>query len=62
MNYRQIEKLLRNNGWVRVRSKGSHRHFRHPSKQGTITVPYHGGGARISPGTVLSILKQAGLR
>ncbi|MGP9679119.1 type II toxin-antitoxin system HicA family toxin [Halomonas sp. AOP27-A1-41] len=27
-------------GWELVRIKGSHHHFRHPTKPGTVTVPH----------------------
>jgi len=33
-----IRRLLAD-GWVHVRTTGSHRHFRHPTKPGTVTVP-----------------------
>ncbi|HTD38025.1 MAG TPA: type II toxin-antitoxin system HicA family toxin [Candidatus Limnocylindrales bacterium] len=62
MNYRQIEMMLRNDGWVWFRTRGSHRHFRHPVKPGIVTVPYHGGSADLSRPLVRSILRQAGLR
>jgi predicted RNA binding protein YcfA (HicA-like mRNA interferase family) len=62
MNYRQIEMILRNDGWVWVRSKGSHRLFRHPVKPGMVTVPYHGRSYEIPLGTIRMILRQAGLR
>ena len=47
-------------GWYFVSQKGSHRQFKHPTKSGRVTIP----GALnndLSPGTVKSILKQAGL-
>ncbi|HYW54940.1 MAG TPA: type II toxin-antitoxin system HicA family toxin [Dongiaceae bacterium] len=62
MNYRQIEMLLRDNGWVYVRATGSHRHFRHPDRIGTVTVPYHGSAKDLPARLVSSILRQAGLR
>ena len=31
--------LLQKNGWKEVRSKGSHRHFKHPQQPSLITVP-----------------------
>ncbi|MGH4001630.1 MAG: type II toxin-antitoxin system HicA family toxin [Pseudonocardiaceae bacterium] len=31
-------KLLEADGWYLVRVRGSHRHYRHPTKPGTATV------------------------
>jgi predicted RNA binding protein YcfA (HicA-like mRNA interferase family) len=31
-------KLLEDDGWYLVRFRGSHRHYRHPTKPGTATV------------------------
>lgn len=44
-----------------VTQKGSHRQFKHPTKPGRVTI---GGnpGDDIAPGTLNSILKQAGLK
>uniref|UniRef100_Q01U72 YcfA family protein n=1 Tax=Solibacter usitatus (strain Ellin6076) TaxID=234267 RepID=Q01U72_SOLUE len=42
-------------------SKGSHRQNNHPVKLGRVTVPGH-PGHDIAPGTLQSVLKQAGLR
>lgn len=57
---KEIIALIENAGWYMVRHKGSHRHFRHPTRPGTVTVP-----GKLSddlpPGTAKSILKQAGL-
>ena len=53
--------LIENNGWVLVRQKGSHKHFRHSEKTGTVTIPYSGNDD-VPPGTANSILKQAGLK
>lgn len=59
MRAREIEKMLIADGWYAVAQKGSHRQFRHPSKPGKITIPFHGGD--IDKGTERSILRQAGL-
>ena len=32
--------MLRQDGWVHVATKGSHRQFRHPTKPGRVTVPH----------------------
>ena len=60
MNSREIIKLLEKDGWVHVRTTGSHWHFRHDEKLGTVTVPHP--KKDIPLGTLKSIMKQAGLK
>lgn len=62
MNYKKIIKLIEKDGWVHVRTTGSHKHYRHPIKKGTVTVAGHRKTDEIPIGTEKSILKQAGLR
>jgi predicted RNA binding protein YcfA (HicA-like mRNA interferase family) len=52
---------LEADGWLQVRQKGSHRQFRHASKPGTATVAGK-PSVELPPGTLASILKQAGLK
>jgi len=52
---------LEADGWVQVRQKGSHRQFHHPTKPGTVTVAGK-PSVEVPPGTLSSILKQAGLK
>lgn len=53
--------LLEADGWYLVRMRGSHRHFHHPVKPGTVTVA--GKPSLVVPlGTLASVLRQAGLR
>ena len=54
-------KRLKKDGWSQIRQTGSHRHFGHPTKQGTVTVPGHLGDD-LTPGTESSIKKQGGLK
>jgi predicted RNA binding protein YcfA (HicA-like mRNA interferase family) len=61
MKVRDLLKLLTQDGWVVVRVSGSHRQLRHATKQGTVTVAGH-EGTDVKPGTLNSVLKQAGLR
>jgi predicted RNA binding protein YcfA (HicA-like mRNA interferase family) len=58
---RDVIKLLRDEGWVEVRRKGSHRQFQNERRPGTVTVA-GAGGEDIPRGTLNNILKQAGLR
>jgi len=63
MTYRQLVKMIEADGWYIERTVGSHMQFRHSSKPGTVTVPGGGKlGKHVPPGTLQSVLKQAGLR
>ena len=35
---KEVIKMLERDGWVNVRTRGSHRQFKHPTKSGTVTV------------------------
>jgi predicted RNA binding protein YcfA (HicA-like mRNA interferase family) len=48
-------------GGKEMRSKGSHRHFRHPEQPYLITVPGN-GGRELAPGTLNAMLKKADLK
>jgi len=58
---REAIKLIERDGWYPVTTKGSHRHFKHPTKPGRVTVAGH-PSHDLAPGTYNSILKQAGLK
>jgi len=63
MKYREVVKMIEADGWVLERVAGSHQQYRHPTKPGTVTVPAGGKLSReVPPGTLNSILKQAGLK
>ena len=57
----EIIRILKDDGWFKVDQKGSHLQLKHPTKQGKVTIPVH-GNKDIPPGTLNSILKQAGLK
>jgi predicted RNA binding protein YcfA (HicA-like mRNA interferase family) len=61
MKVREVLRLLQEDGWYRVRTRGSHRQFKHPSKPGRVTVPGKPND-NLASGTLNSILKQAGLK
>ena len=61
MKVSEVLKILVDDGWTLVRTRGSHRPFRHASKVGTVTVAGK-PSLDLAPGTLNSILKQAGLR
>ena len=58
---RDLTRMIEKDGWYHARTKGAHRQFRHPTKPGIVTVSGKLGGD-IPPGTLGSILKQAGLK
>ena len=53
--------MLEDDGWVHVRTKGSHRQYKHPVKRGVVKNPGKPGDD-LAPGTLNSVLKQAGLK
>jgi predicted RNA binding protein YcfA (HicA-like mRNA interferase family) len=59
MNSADIIRAMKKDGWVLVRTKGSHHHFKHPTKPGLVTVPHPKKDVPV--GTVRSIEKQAGI-
>jgi len=61
MKVREVIRLLEKNGWKEMRSRGSHRHFKHPYQRYVITVPGT-EGKELAPGTLNAILKKAGLK
>jgi predicted RNA binding protein YcfA (HicA-like mRNA interferase family) len=56
-----VLRRLKEDGWFLVATRGSHRQFKHPSKAGRVTVPGK-PSHDLAPGTLNSILKQAGLK
>ena len=58
---RDAMRLVERDGWALIRTRGSHRQYRHPDKPGTVTI-----AGKLSddlpPGTWGSIIKQAGLK
>ena len=61
MTVREVIRLLEKNGWTEMRSRGSHRHFKHSAQRDVITVPGN-AGKELAPGTLNAILKKAGLK
>jgi predicted RNA binding protein YcfA (HicA-like mRNA interferase family) len=58
---REVIRLIESDGWTLKRQRGSHRHYWHPTKPGTVTVAGKESDD-IAPGTFNNILKQAGLK
>ena len=61
MKVRDVLKLLNEDGWHLVATEGSHRQYKHSTKRGRVTVPGKPNDD-LPPGTLNSILKQAGLK
>lgn len=58
---REVIQLLEDDGWQLIRTKGRHRQFRRTAKLGTVSVAGK-ESIGVPPGTLNSILKQAGLK
>jgi predicted RNA binding protein YcfA (HicA-like mRNA interferase family) len=61
MKVKEVLRLLEDDGWYLARTKGSHRQFKHRKRLGTVTVSGK-PSIDVPPGTLNSILKQAGLK
>ncbi|GIO43444.1 type II toxin-antitoxin system HicA family toxin [Paenibacillus apis] len=57
---RELVKLIEAAGWYFVRASGDHYQFKHPTKPGKVTIPHP--NKDLPQKTILSILKQAGLK
>lgn len=60
MKVREVIKLIEDDGWTLAATRGSHRQFKHPTKPGRVTIAGKPSDD-LAPGTLNSILKQAGL-
>ena len=58
MKAREIIRLIEDDGWFLVRTRGSHRQYKHPRKKGLVTVPGK-PGEDLGADTQNSILKQS---
>jgi predicted RNA binding protein YcfA (HicA-like mRNA interferase family) len=61
MKVREAIRLIEDDGWYLVATRGCHRQFKHPSKSGRVTIAGKPSDD-LAPGTRNSILKQAGLK
>lgn len=59
MTFREVEKLIKKDGWYLTDTRGSHYYYKHPTKPGKLTLPHHSGDYKQK--TLQSILEQAGL-
>jgi len=61
MKVSEVLRMLHDDGWYLVATKGSHRQFKHLTQPGRVTVAGKPSDD-VAPGTLNSILKQAGLK
>ena len=61
LKVRDMIKKIEQDGWFHVRTTGSHRHYKHPTKPGLVTIPGKPSDT-LRPGTENSILRQAGMK
>lgn len=57
---REVIRMLERDGWLLIRIRGSHHHFKHRVKKGVVTVPGRPSDD-LAPGTYSSILRRSGL-
>ena len=57
---REAIRIVEWDGWFHVRTRGSHRHYYHPEKPGTVTIAGN-LGKELETKTWYTILAQAGL-
>ena len=61
MKIKEAIELIENDGWYLVRTRGSHRQYKHPIKPGLVTIAGK-PSEDLASGTVNSILKQSQLK
>jgi predicted RNA binding protein YcfA (HicA-like mRNA interferase family) len=61
MKVSEVLRMLHEDGWFLVATRGSHRQFKHPSKPGRVTVAGKPSDD-LASGTLDSILTQSGLK
>ena len=61
MKVNEVIHLIESDGWQLVATRGSHRQYKHPTKPGNVTIAGK-PSVDVPPGTLNSILKQAGLK
>jgi predicted RNA binding protein YcfA (HicA-like mRNA interferase family) len=59
MKVREAIRLIEEDGWSLVATRGSHRQYKHPTKPGRVTIAGKPSDD-LAPGTMNSILKHAG--
>ena len=62
MTPKEMEDKIKADDWYLVKIEGAHHHYKHPTKLGKVTIPFHTKPKDLDKKTVNSILKQAGLK
>lgn len=60
MKVGKVIRIIEGDGWYHVRTRGSHRQYKHPEKRGLVTIPGK-LSADLKPKTLSTIRKQAQL-
>jgi len=58
--FKEMERIILDDGWYFFEVQGGHYHYKHPTKPGKVTIPYH--SKDINKVIVKRILAQAGVR
>lgn len=61
MKVRDVVRLIEQDGWFLVATRGSHWQYKHPTKPGRVTIAGKPSDD-MAPGTLNSVLKQAQLK
>jgi predicted RNA binding protein YcfA (HicA-like mRNA interferase family) len=61
VKFREIIRLIEEDGWQLSRQRGSRRQYSHPDKSGKVTIAGH-PNKDVPKGTAANILRQAGLK
>jgi len=61
MKVRDVIRIIRKDGWYIIKTKGSHRQFKHSTKHGRVTIAGHPSDD-LAPGTLNSVWKQAQIK
>ena len=61
MKVSQLIKILKEDGWIMTRMRGSHRQFKHPEKRGLVTISGKLSDD-VKKGTLGNVLRQAKLK
>ena len=60
MTFKEVEKIIKENGWYYYKTIGLHYQYKHKTRDGKVTIPRY--CKEIKKGTLNSILKQAGIK
>jgi len=60
VKYRDLVRELENDGWRLVRTKGSHRVYKHPAKEDNVIIAGHSRNEDVPIGILKAIKKQIG--